>query len=188
MSLSMKVVGIERCIRNLAELPRRIQNKHMRIALNAGGGVIKQTVVSLAPSKHLKRHQIVKVKQKRTGEWFAAIGTKRGKTIIIKRKGLIVRKRRPSESLTQVKKFNISRIAHLLDKGTRRHEVTTNTKRTLATPIDGIWQAFGRRVFVSAKPTYYMERSAAIAGPPAQAKAVAKLNQGIMQEAAALLK
>jgi hypothetical protein len=176
---TIKLVGMEKCLRALSELPKRVQNKQMRIAMNAGGGVIKQTVISLAPSKHLKRHQAVKVKQKRNGEWFAAIGTKRGKTITIKIKG---------KSFTQIKKFNISRIAHLLDGGTKRHEVKAKNKRSLATPINGQWQFFGKRVFVRAKATNYMSRAATIAGPAATEKAVRKLNEGIATEALSLLK
>lgn len=188
LALVQKVEGIEKCLHNLTEMPRRIQNKLMRIALNAGGGVIKQTVVSLAPSKHLKRHQTVKVKQKRNGEWYAAIGTKRGKTITIKKKGTINRKRRPSESFTQIKRFNVSRIAHLLDQGTKSHDVTAKNKRVMATPINGKWQVFGKRVMVRAKATNYMSRAASIAGPAATAKTVRKLNEGITTEAVALLK
>jgi hypothetical protein len=183
MSISMKVAGLEKCLHNLAELPKRTETKLMRIALSAGGGIVKQTVISLAPSKHLKKHQIVKVKRKRSGEWFAAIGTKRGKTVILKNKGKIGRTTR-----TQTKKFNISRIAHLLEGGTKKHEVRAKSKRTLAAPVGGVWQAFGRRVMVGSKATNYMRRAAAISGPAAQAKTVSKLNEGITKEAVSLLK
>jgi hypothetical protein len=188
MTLSIKLVGAEKALRALEEFPKRLRNKHMRIAHNAGGGVIKREVVSQTQSKHLKRNQIVKVKQKRDGNWYTAVGTKRGKTVTIKTKGRIVRAKGKSETRVQEKRFNVSRIAHLLESGTKSHQVNIKNKRTLATPIGGLWTAFGRRVMVRSSGKHSMQKAAALSGAIAVQKTISKLNEGIEKEALALLR
>jgi hypothetical protein len=146
----IQVTGMSHLMHALKELPNRMQRKHLRIAHNAGGGVLKRQIIAQSPSKHLKTSQAVKVSSTRAGNWYTAVGTKRGKTITVKIKGRIVRAKSKGETRVQKKRFNISRIVHLLEKGTRSHPIQAKNKRVLATPIGGIWNVFGRQVRVSA--------------------------------------
>lgn len=62
--MTFKVIGVGDCLRAFDELPRTVQNKHMRIGLNAAAGVIRDAAVANAPQDTglLKRAQKVKVK------------------------------------------------------------------------------------------------------------------------------
>src|SRR4029079_3117282 len=59
-----KLYGLPQAVRALEELPRRLQNRHTRIALNAAGGVLKKSAAANAPRQTglLGRSLGVKVK------------------------------------------------------------------------------------------------------------------------------
>lgn len=64
MSTKLQVTGVEKALKAFAQLPPRMQFKHMRIALNAGAGVIRdraKTIV-LKKTRLLARSLTVKVK------------------------------------------------------------------------------------------------------------------------------
>lgn len=83
-----KMYGLPQAVRALEELPRRLQNKHTRIALNAAGGVLKKTAVANVPKQSglLGRSMGVKVKvpaasfnpKHRSKPAYAVIGPRRG--------------------------------------------------------------------------------------------------------------
>ena len=64
MSLDMQVVGMRETLQALRNVPRDVQNKHVRIGMNKGGGMIKATAVSFATVETglLKKSLAVKVK------------------------------------------------------------------------------------------------------------------------------
>src|SRR4051812_2201580 len=59
-----KLYGLPDAVRAIEELPRRLQNKHVRIALNAAGGVLKRAAQANAPRQTglLEKSLGVKVK------------------------------------------------------------------------------------------------------------------------------
>lgn len=185
--LNVQIVGIEQAIRNLQELPKGLQRKHMRIAMNAAGGVLKTAAVSRVPRQTglLKRSLSVKVKANKRGEWFAAVGPKRGMKVGVRTtaKGTL---RAMSAAKTKslaaagetVRYANPARYAHLAEKGTKAHIVRATNKRVLA----GGGNIYGRQVTIRARGSRFLQIAATVAGPQASAKAVQKLLDGIEHE------
>src|SRR5947209_1346328 len=83
-----KMYGLPDAVRALEELPRRLQNRHTRIALNAAGGVLKKTAQAEAPKQTRLLEQSLGVKVKvpaashNPKHWgkpaYAIIGPRRG--------------------------------------------------------------------------------------------------------------
>ena len=63
MTLVLRVGGVQDTINAFRDLPRTIRGRHMKIALNAGGGVLRDAAVAFAPKETglLKRSLKVKV-------------------------------------------------------------------------------------------------------------------------------
>lgn len=190
MSLSVHLVGVNECLIALRSLPVAIQRKHMRIAMNAAGGILKQGAISRVPirTKLLKQALGVKVTQKKNGEWFAVVGAKRGmkRAVRTTKKGTT---KALSKRATSNLKFtpgaggqqyiDPARYLHLVEKGTRSHVVSVKNKRALA-GNGGIW---GRKATIKAKPSLFLATTAAAAGQAAVEKAVSKLKDAILSEA-----
>lgn len=47
MTTVIKVIGVEKALHAFSELPRRVGFRHLRIALNAGGGIVKRAYAAL---------------------------------------------------------------------------------------------------------------------------------------------
>lgn len=64
MTLRIHVAGIKDCVAAFRELPRGVRNRGMRIAMNAGAGVVRDAAVIRAPRETglLKRAQKIRVK------------------------------------------------------------------------------------------------------------------------------
>jgi hypothetical protein len=64
MTLVLRVGGVQDTLNAFRDLPRAIRNRHMRIAMNAGAGVIRDTAVANAPKQSglLKKSLKVKVR------------------------------------------------------------------------------------------------------------------------------
>lgn len=169
MTLVLRVGGVDECLRAFADLPRTIQNRHMRIAMNAGAGVIRDAAVANAPKETglLKRSLKIKVKVPNASynaahhgrPAYAVIGpqrrvvgvktyTKSGKA----RKGIRKLLLKPGQKLATTLR-RPSRYAHLVERGTKR----------------------------GVKATHFLARAVASAGPAAQAKVIAKLREGLNQ-------
>jgi hypothetical protein len=79
MSLAIQVVGLQAMQANLRQLGQAIERKHMRIAFNAGGGVMKRDAAPRiqrdtgAYSKSLA----VRVTNRKKGGWAAVVGASR---------------------------------------------------------------------------------------------------------------
>lgn len=188
--LTVKLTGVKEAITALKNVPDSIQRKHMRIALNAAGGVIKTAAVARVPRRTglLKEAMGVKVKQKATGDWYVTVGVKRGmKHGIRTTRSGTVRKmsKRTTSNLKfvpgggQAKVVSPSRYLHLAEGGTRAHFVAVKNKRVLA-GNGGIW---GRRVAIRARPGRFMAAAALGAGAAAADKAAAKLREAVLSHA-----
>lgn len=49
MSMTIRLHGVQESLMAFRELPRRVGFKHLRIALNAGGGIVKNRYASIVP-------------------------------------------------------------------------------------------------------------------------------------------
>jgi hypothetical protein len=139
MPTTIKLVGVEQAIANLAQLPRKVALRHLRVALSAAGGKIKDVAKVLAPveTKTLRNALTVKVKIP-DASWdvkhhgrpaYVLIGAKRGGTgdrQVSSWKGKI--RRVTGKSLERAHAFGLrvrvrrpSRYSHLAEKKHRFH-------------------------------------------------------------------
>lgn len=127
MPSPIQLVGIERAVANLAQLPRRVAHRHLRIALNAAGGTIRDSAKTLAPRESGTLRQSLRVKVKIPDASFdvrhhgkpayAVIGPARGfSKQVTKRAGRhrIIGKRTKLGSKPQTRRP--SRYAHFAEK------------------------------------------------------------------------
>jgi hypothetical protein len=195
MTIRMELKGVPQAMAALSELPRRVGFKHLRIALNAGGGILKQSAMSHAPSKTglLRKSIGVKVKipdasfnVKHHGKAaYIVIGPRRGfvrASINNAGAAKLLSDRKALKRVLgggRVNTRNPARYAHLVHGGTKLHQVSVKRARVLS---DGL-NTFGRRAMVRAKPNQFLQRAVASSGAAAQAKIISKLHEGIMSEA-----
>ena len=175
--MSVHVSGVEKAIAAFKQLPIRMQFKHIRIAMNAAAGVIRDKAKQLVPeeTRLLKRSLAIKVKIPNASynqeHWgrpeYAVIGpSRRAISELIQgvtKTGRLTSKRRISTSGKQSGEGGIkraSRYAHLVEHG-----------------HGGVRPA-------RAQP--FLGPAVRIAGTQAQQKALAKIFEGITKEAAAL--
>lgn len=183
------MTGVKECLAALKHLPDAVKRKHMRIAMNAAGGLIKKDATARVPKRTglLKQAMGVKVTQKRDGNWYTVVGAKRGMSRGMKttRAGRV---RALSKRATSNLRFtpggsnariNPARYLHLAEAGTRAHFVNVKNKRVLA-GNGGIW---GRKAAIRAKPARFMAAASQVTGPAAVQKAVAKLREAILSHA-----
>lgn len=197
--LKFEVKGLPQALAALRELPRRVGFKHMRIALNAGGGVLKRAAEANVPKETglLKKSLGVKVKipdasfntrhhgkpayvliGPRRNFVRASIGGNKGKTKLLSDKKAL--KRVLGGGKVNVR--NPARYAHLVEGGTRLHAVNAKNAKVLSNGS----QMFGRRAMVKAKPNAFLRRAVNSSGIVAQTKILQKLREGVLSEALAL--
>lgn len=199
MTLAIKVFGVQDCLEAFKDLPRTVRNKHMKIALNAAGGVIRDSMAGFAPKETGLLRKSLKVKATvpdashnplhHGKPAYAVVGPARrvasavttsGKgslrtvgrnaAFIAAFKGKTVTRRRPS------------RYSHLVERGTRAHVIRAKNAALLSN---------GRRVFgrsvnhPGTKAKNFMLQAVQASGASAQNKMLAKLYQGIVQWASA---
>lgn len=199
MALAVKVFGVQDCIEAFRDLPRTVRNKHMRIGLNAAGGVIRDAAVNFAPKETGLLRKAIKVKVKvpdashnplhHGRPAYAVVGPARriasavttsgkgslravGRNAAINAafKGKTVTRRRPS------------RYAHLVERGTKAHVIRARNAAVLASAS----RVFGRSVrHPGTKGKNFLQQAARTAGAAAQNKMLAKLYQGITDWASA---
>jgi hypothetical protein len=193
VTLVIKVHGIPEAVEAFKDLPRTVRNRHMRIAMNAGGGVIRNAMAARMPVETglLKRSLRVKVKVPDASfnvahhgrPAYAVIGPKRGITgrVGISRKGVMktLTTRQAIRASFGGSGFHVrrpSRYAHLIERGTKAYMVSAKDKRVLSNGQT----IFGRSVLhpgiVARRP---MAGAVASSGGAAQAKVVGKLREGI---------
>lgn len=169
MPTTIKLVGVDQAIANLGNLPRKVAFKHLRVALSAAGGQIKDTLKLLAPveTRTLKNSFAVKTKIP-DASWdvkhhgkpaYVVIGAKRGSAKLVTNwKGRVI----------------------------------TATKKTLerarAFRIKARWRKPSRYSHLAEKKHGFHANAARIVGPRAADKAAKKLAAAFETEAAALPK
>jgi hypothetical protein len=190
VTLNVKLEGVNECLAALRNLPLNVQRKHMRVAMNAAGGVLKTGAVSRVPqrTKLLKQSMSVKVTQKRSGEWYTVVGAKRGMKRALRLTSKGTTKALGKRATSNLKftpggggqrYYDPARTAHLAEKGTRSHVVSVKNKRVLA-GNGGIW---GRRVTIKARGSRFLETTANTSGTAALAKATTKLREAVLSHA-----
>lgn len=199
----VKLDGLPEALQGLSGFSKAIQKHHTRVAVSAGGGVLKSGAQRRVTkdSGTLKKNLIVHVKGNKKGTAvYARIGARRGVKVAVQDTGkglravasFTARKGKPTKATgekrlakLQATGANIhyrspSRIAHLVEKGTKRHLVVATKKRRLART----GRFFGTSVEVSAKPKPFLEPTARADGPAAVVKAKQKVKEGIEKERA----
>jgi hypothetical protein len=188
MTIRMELKGVPQALAALSELPRRVGFRHLRIALNAGGGILKQSAMSHAPSKTGLLRKSIGVKVKIPDASFNVKHHGKAAYIVIgPRRGFVrasINNAGAAKWLSvlgggRVNTRNPARYAHLVHGGTKLHQVSVKRARVLS---DGL-NTFGRRAMVRAKPNQFLQRAVASSGAAAQAKIISKLHEGIMSEA-----
>lgn len=207
MTLVVKVFGVKECIEAFADLPRTIRSRHMRIGLNAAGGIIRTAAVANAPrgaSGLLRKSLKVKVKvpeasynQKHWGRpAYAVVGPSRNVAGIQtfhktggrgRIKALRVKRQNKVDTFTKsgmgvaTNILRPARYAHLVEKGTKAHSITAKSASALASG----GTVFGRTVrHPGTKGQRFLARSVASSGESAKQAMLRKLKDGIHEWAA----
>ena len=164
---NIQITGVEQALANLAQLPRKVAFKHLRIALSAAGGTIKQGLMAAVQSNTglLRKSQTVKKPVIPDASWdikhhgkpaYVMIGTKRH----------VIKYRGKKHKLLSTKKA--------------RDQFRSGKKPPAQIP--------SYYVFKAEKKSHFIERTARGAGPQAIARAAQKLAAAFETEAAALPK
>lgn len=153
MSIRVEVAGVSDCLRAFSELPQAVQNRQMRIGLNAAAGVIRDAAKSNAPRETglLRRSLKIKVRVPNASynrahhgrPAYAVIGPARrviglATTAGGKTRGGIKRAIKAQSGVGTVRIRRPSRYAHLVEKGTRRG---VTPKRFLARAVSNQGEA-----------------------------------------------
>lgn len=164
MTLRLQVLGINDLKGALLDLPRGLRNRHMRIALNAGAGVIRDAAVARAPRETglLGRAQKIKVKIPDASFNAAHHG-------------------RPAYAVIGTSRRVVSAIGRTAKGKVRRISDRRATKIVL-----GGGRVMARRPsryahLAGTQRTKWFKAASRSAGSTAKAKVVAKLNAGISE-------
>jgi HK97 gp10 family phage protein len=197
MTLVLRVGGVQDTLNAFRDLPRAIRNKHMRIAMNAGAGVIRDAAVANAPKQSglLRKSLKIKVRVpdasynvKHHGKpAYAVIGPARhvvARVATIKGVVKTITTRQAIKRSFGGGGFTTrrpSRYAHLVEKGTRPHGIKAKSGGLLSNQQ----AVFGRSVkHPGTKPQRPMARAVQSSGEAAKNKVIQKLHDGIANWAA----
>jgi HK97 gp10 family phage protein len=197
MTLVLRVGGVQDTINAFRDLPRAIRNRNLRIAMNAGGGVIRDAAVANAPKETglLKKSLKIKVRVPDASynvahhgrPAYAVIGPSRyvvGPTIRKGNKPKLLTIRRAVKHVLgggRVQTRSPSRYAHLVEKGTRQHNIRPKSGGLLS---DGS-AVFGPLVHhPGTKAQSFLSKAVRSSGAAAQKMIVQKLHDGIANWAA----
>lgn len=196
MTTVMKLFGVKETMHAMRHIPRQVQFRHLRIAMNAGGGIMKRSAEGYVPTetKLLKKALAVKVKIP-DASYNRAHHGKPAYVVIGPRRNFVRASVRAasgkSRLLSDKKAFsrvmgggrvsvrNPARYAHLAHGGTKSHVVSAKRVTKLS---DGN-RIFGSSVTVKARANPFLSKAVAASGAQAQAKIVNKLHEGVLDEA-----
>lgn len=208
MTLAIKVHGVQDTLAAFGEIPRAVGNMNMRVAMNAGAGIIRDEAVANIKSRSGLLAKSMKIRVKVPDASFntahhgrpayAVIGPSRNvagiqtyrktgrlgkiKALRVKRKGRIesIVGRSLFGSRVATNLIRPSRYAHLVEKGTKAHKISAKSARVLA--MGELFRRTVQHPGTSAKR--FMSRAVQSAGPQAQTKIIDKLRQGLGEWAA----
>lgn len=192
----IRVHGVPQALRTFEELPRRIRFKHLRIALNAGGGVIKNQYVAIAHRQTglLAKSIAVKVaipdasfnRQHHGRPAYAVIGTKR-------KAGRMMRlnKRNVLKGFGAAQKELVAERKRLASDGklTPRKREAAAVKAVLDKHKDAVFRNPSRYAHLAGpnrKGAEVLSAAVRATKDAAGARIIEKLQQGLQTEAAAL--
>jgi HK97 gp10 family phage protein len=194
MTLAIKVFGIKEALETFGDLPRSIQNKHMRIGLSAGAGIIRDAAVANVPKSSGLLAKSMKVRVKVPDASFnkahhgrpayAVIGPARrveGRVGIVRGRVKTITTRQAIKRSFGGGGFTIrrpSRYAHLVERGTTPHIITAKNARVLASNGN----VFGRMVgHPGSAGKKFLSSAVRSSGAQAQRRVIDKLQQGITE-------
>jgi HK97 gp10 family phage protein len=196
MTLVLRVGGVQDTLNAFRDLPRAVRNRHMRIAMNAGAGVIRDAAVANAPKQSglLKKSLKIKVRVPDASfntahhgkPAYAVIGPAHHVVGHVARIKGVVKKITTRQAIKRsfgggAVYRRPSRYAHLVEKGTRGHDIKATNAKVLS---DGA-TVFGRAVkHPGTKAQSFLARAVRSSGAAAQGKVIAKLKDGITNWAA----
>lgn len=164
MTLRIQVLGVRETVATFQELPRSIRNRHMRIAMNAGAGIVRDAAVARAPRETglLGRAQKIKVKIPDASFNAAHHG-------------------RPAYAVIGTSRRVVSAIGRTAKGKVRR----ISDKRATKIVLGGGRVAFrkpSRYAHLAGKSgKQWLVQAARSAGPAAQAKIISKLHDGLRE-------
>lgn len=193
MSVTVQVTGVREALNAFRELPRRVRFRHLRIALNAAGGVIRDRAASLARRETGLLSKSIGVKVKIPDASFnsdhhgkpayAVIGAKRraGKIMRVNRRGKLKGITAANRELKAARKSLAGTLTPL-----KREEAAV--KSVLAKNAGAVYRVPSRYSHLAERKQSFI----GAAGRQVQGQAVAriseKLTQGIESERAALVR
>lgn len=191
MRTVVKVHGVPDTLAAFADLPRTLQNRHMRIAINAAGGVIRDAAAANVPRETGLLRKSLKVKARVPNashdvrHWgkpaYAVVGPARkvvglATTVRGVTRGGIKRAIKAQSGIGAVRIRRASRYAHLVERGTKPHRITAKNARVLS---DGAG-VFGETVnHPGSKGRAFLSQAVSGYGQVALGKMQRKLLEGV---------
>lgn len=197
-NLNMQVVGVREALHALRELPRRVHNKHVRIGMNKGAGILRDAARRFArfDTGTLKKSLTIKVKVPDASfnvahhgkPAYAVIGPARGKAKYFRRsstgrlRGFGAANREFKVTVNQLRQGGAPGRA--ISSAARRFVSSKFTNANLRNPsrYAHIVERGGRRH----KSRPFLGMATATNGQRALIETVQKINSGLMAEAQAL--
>lgn len=197
-NLNMKVVGVQQCLHALRELPRRVHNKHVRIGMNKGAGILRDAARRFArfDTGTLQKSLSIKVKVPDASynvahhgkPAYAVIGPARGKAKYFRRtaagrlRGHSGANRDFKATVKELRSAGVGGRA--IGAAARRFASEKHSNASLRNPsrYAHIVERGGRRH--KARP--FLGMATATSGPKALHETVQKINSGLLSEARAL--
>lgn len=187
--ITVSIDGLQEALKGLDGWNKAVRYRVTRDAVNAGAGVLRDGARRnvATETKLLKNNLVVKTFVPRDDSGiYCKVGARRkvkkavrvtpkGITRTLGKKGLAT----AMEGGAKLRYRSPTRYAHLVEFGTKRHEVRVKNAAILS---DGV-RAFGQSVMVSAKPKPFMSFTVRSLGATATSRAARKIKQGIEYEA-----
>lgn len=162
MTLVLRVGGVQDCISAFRDLPRSVRNKNLRIAMNAGAGVIRDAAAANVSSSSglLKKSLKIKVRvpdasynsQHHGRPAYAVIGPARSVT---GRVAIITRRERIFTKAVNEGDFEFAADYQAALKGQRKGQFRVSRKTKVLTTRQAIKRSFGGGGFVIRRPSRY---------------------------------
>lgn len=187
--ITVQLVGLPQALEGLSQFSDAVRFKHTRNAVSAGGGVLRDAASRRAPteSKLLKNNMAVRLLVPKNGSGiYVKVGAKKKvkKAVRITNKGQVRQLTGKKLSAASAAGSPLvyrspSRYLHLVHGGTKPHTVAAKNKKVLARS----GRILGTSVTVQAKANPFLDATARSEGPAASARAIGKIQQGIVEEA-----
>lgn len=188
--ITVEIVGVKEAIAGLAQFGKQVRYRVTRDAVNKGSGILRDEARRLAPieSKLLKNNLTIRTfVPKNDSGIYCKIGAKRKvkKAVAPGKDGKFKQLGGKKLAMTRLSQpvmvyRSPSRYLHLVHFGTKSHLVKPKNKKVLARAGTII----GTSALVKgAKPQPFLDTAARTVGKAASNAAIAKIKQGIDEEA-----